>query len=302
MAAPLFLLAPPRSYTSVINAMIGQHPQMYGLPELNLFNTDKLKHLWKRVADDFGGEGNLRIGLLRAVAEIYGGEQTPETITMAIHWAAAREEQDTGAVYRELAFNLDPLIPVEKSPAYTLATERLVRIFKAFPEARFIHLIRHPIPQCKSVMNLNDGLFALFANALEFHDDRVIVDPQIAWHDLNINILNFLDMVPKNQHMRLKGEELMGHPQENLKSVCRWLGVRDDDNAIEEMMHPERSPFACFGPITALYGNDPNFLRGPSFNQHSPELPSLSEIVPWRDDGMGLRPEVISLAQEFGYR
>ena len=302
MAAPLFLLAPPRSYTSVINAMIGQHPQMYGLPELNLFNTNKLKHLWKWVSDDFGGEGNLRIGLLRAVAEIYGGEQTPETITMALHWAAAREDLDTGTVYRELAHKLYPLIPVEKSPAYTLTTERLVRIYKAFPDARFIHLIRHPIPQCKSVMNLNDGLFALFANALEFNDDRVIVDPQIAWHDLNINILNFLDMVPKDQHTRIIGEKLMADPQEQLKSICRWLGVRDDDGAIEDMMHPERSPFACFGPITALFGNDPNFLQGPSFNQHSPELPSLNEIVPWRDDGKGLRPEVISLAQEFGYR
>jgi hypothetical protein len=34
---PLFILAPPRSFTSVICGMIGQHPQMYGLPEVNLF-------------------------------------------------------------------------------------------------------------------------------------------------------------------------------------------------------------------------------------------------------------------------
>ena len=34
MAAPLFILAPPRSYTSLFNAMIGQHPEAYGLPEL----------------------------------------------------------------------------------------------------------------------------------------------------------------------------------------------------------------------------------------------------------------------------
>ena len=78
MAAPLILLAPPRSYTSVINTMIGQHPQMYGLPELNLFNVHKLKNLWGRVADDIGGDSNLRHGLLRSVAEIFAGEQTPD--------------------------------------------------------------------------------------------------------------------------------------------------------------------------------------------------------------------------------
>jgi hypothetical protein len=150
-------------------------------------------------------------------------------------------------------------------------------------------------------MNLNDGIFALFVNALEFQDNRAIVEPQIAWHDINVNILNFLDMVPQKQQIRMRGEELMAHPHKHFKSICRWLGVRDDDDAIEKMMHPERSPFACFGPITALYGNDPNFLRRPSFRQHTPQLPSLNESVPWRDDGKGLRSEVIDLAQEFGY-
>ena len=302
MTAPLFLLAPPRSYTSVINAMIGQHPQMYGLPELNLFNVGKLKYLWMKGPEDIGGDSTLRNGLLRTVSEIYGGEQTPQTITMATHWAAAREDHDTGDVYKELTAKIDPLIAVEKSPAYTTSVKRLVRIYETFPDARFIHLIRHPIPQCKSVMNLNDGIFALYVNAIEFQGDRAIIEPQIAWHDINVNILNFLDMVPKEQQIRLRGEELMEHPQKHLKFISRWLGIRDDDDAIEEMMHPERSPFACFGPVTALYGNDPNFLRGASFRQHTPTLPPLTETLPWRDDDKGLRPEVINLAQEFGYR
>ncbi len=302
MAAPLFWLAPPRSFTSVINAMLGQHPQMFGFPELNLFNVAKLKHLWKRVSDDIGGESNLRNGLLRAVAEIYAGEQTPATITMAIHWAAARENQDSGDTYKELVAKIDPLIAVEKSPAYTLAMDRMVRILKTFPDARFIHLIRHPIPQCESVMKLGDGIFALFVNALEYQENRAIIDPQIAWHDININILNFLSMVPEGQQMRLRGEELMEHPRQHLKTICRWLEIRDDDDAIEEMMHPEQSPFACFGPITALFGNDPNFLRRPTFRQHTPKKPPLNDPVSWRDDGKGLRPEVINLAQEFGYR
>ena len=94
----------------------------------------------------------------------------------------------------------------------------------------------------------------------------------------------------------------MTHPQEHLKTICRWLGIRHDDDAIEKMMHPERSPFACFGPITALFGNDPNFLRRPSFRQHTPKLPALCDPLPWRDDGKGIYPEVNTLAQEFGYR
>jgi hypothetical protein len=298
MAAPLFLLAPPRSYTSVINAMIGQHPQMFGLPELNLFNVSKLGDLWKRVSDSFGE----RNGFLRAVAEIYAGEQTSETIIMATHWAAAREDREVGDVYKELVNKIDPLIAVEKSPAYNFSLERLTRILETFPDARFIHLVRHPIPQCNSIMNLNSGLFALIVNAVEFDEDRAFIEPQIAWYNLNINILNFLEIVPEEQQMRLRGEELMEHPGQHLVKICRWLRVRDDDEAIEEMMHPERSPFACFGPITALFGNDPNFLRRPSFRRHTPKLPPLDEPVPWRDDGKEIYREVNTLAQEFGYR
>ncbi|MFO0752036.1 MAG: sulfotransferase [Thermodesulfovibrionales bacterium] len=302
MAAPLFLLAPPRSFTSVINAMIGQHPQTFGLPELNLFNVNKIRELWGRVSTEIGGDSNRRHGLLRAVAEIYAGEQSCATITMARHWAAAREEKSTGEVYRELADRLAPLIPVDKSPAYTVSAERLMRIHAAFPEARFIHLVRHPVPQGASVLNLNNGIFAYFVNAFEFGDNSVIVDPQIAWHDINVTILTFLDLVPKDRQMRLRGEDFMENPRSHLRDVCRWLGIRDDDDAIEEMMHPERSPFACFGPITALFGNDPSFLGSPAFREHRPKTPPLERPLPWRADGKGLRREVVDLAHEFGYR
>jgi hypothetical protein len=302
MTPPLFLLAPPRSYTSVVNAMIGQHPQLYGFPELNLFNGAKLKELWIRVSDDLGDDSNRRNGLLRAVAQIYGGEQTSETIGMALHWAAARQEQDTGKIYQELVAKIAPLMSVDKSPAYTLSGVRLMRILKAFPEARFIHLVRHPIPQCKSVMNLNEGVFALLVNAIDFEEDRATVDPQIAWHDINVNILNFLNRVPKERQMRLRGEDLMAKPEQHLAEICRWLGVSTSTSCIEEMLRPERSPYACFGPITALFGNDPNFLRRPAFRRHIPELPDLHAKLPWRLDGRGLRPEVVQLAIEFGYR
>ncbi len=301
MAAPLFLLAPPRSYTSLINAMLGQHPQAFGLPELCLFNVEKLKGLWVRNSDEMENYSKTRQGLLRAVAEIYAGEQTTATIAMAHHWAAARQEKSTAAVYRELVAKIHPLVPVEKSPSYTISLKRMLAMYEAFPDARFLHLTRHPVGQCKSVMNLNDGAFALYVNAIEFMEDRAIIEPQLAWHDLNINILNFLDRVPAQQQMRIRGEDIMGDPPRYLAQICRWLGLRDDAKAVAEMMHPERSPFACFGPINALFGNDPNFLSGPTFHQQKVKMPRLDEPVSWRPDKKGLRPEVIALAQEFGY-
>jgi hypothetical protein len=102
--------------------------------------------------------------------------------------------------------------------------------------------------------------------------------------------------------MRMRGEDIMANPREKLAEIARWAGLRDDEQAVEEMMHPERSPFACFGPLNAMFGNDPNFLSGPTFRPHTPKVPALSQTpVPWRNDGKGLHPKVIELAQEFGY-
>ena len=122
-----------------------------------------------------------------------------------------------------------------------------------------------------------------------------------AWHDLNINILNFLETIPEERQMRMKGEDFIQYPERYLGDVCRWLKIRDDDEAIEAMMHPENSSFACFGPVTALFGNDPNFLRGAAFRKHTPKVPPLDAPLPWRDDDKRLCHEVVKLAQEFGY-
>jgi hypothetical protein len=302
MAAPLFLLAPPRSYTSLVNAMLGQHPQAFGLPELCLFNVGQLVDLWRGSQGDIAENGSMvRHGLLRAVSEIYCGEQSSATINMALRWASAREEWATARVFQEIVAKLHPLVAVEKSPSYTMSVPRMRAMLDAFPDARFLHLVRHPVAQSKSVMAINDGAFTIKVNAFEIGEEHAMLEPQIAWHDLNLNILDFLDDVPPAQHMRMRGEEIMVDPQRHLAEIARWAGLRDDAEAIDAMMHPERSPFACFGPINALFGNDPNFLSGPTFRPHKPKIPSMTAPVPWRDDGKGLYPEVAALAREFGY-
>jgi hypothetical protein len=220
---------------------------------------------------------------------------------MARSWASARETWETGRVFQEIVAKIHPLVAVEKSPSYAIAVPRMQGLFKAFPDARFLHLVRHPVAQSKSVMAIIDGAFTMKVNAFEIGEDTAILEPQIAWHDVNLNILEFLDEVPPEQVLRMRGEDIMGDPQTHLAAIARWAGLRDDPEAVDAMMHPERSPFACFGPISALFGNDPNFLSGPTFRPHKPKIPPLNKPVPWRSDGKGLYPEVIALAKEFGY-
>ena len=267
MVAPLFLLAPPRSYTSLINAMLGQHPQAFGLPELCLFNVQTLGQLWVRTSDEMGSEAKTRHGLLRAVAEIYAGEQTLHSVRMAEHWCAARQHRSVASVYQELVAKVDPLMIVEKSPAYTVDPKRLRAIRKAFPDARFLHLTRHPVGQCKSVMSLYDGTFALFVNSIEFTGRPGV-------RRAAVRLARFQRQHPELPRLGAAGAATSGarRGHDERSAANTWWDLplaraATDTDAIEEMMHPERSPFACFGPLDALFGNDPNFLSGPSFGR-----------------------------------
>ena len=42
--------------------MLGQHPQMYGFPELNLFMAETLDEFWRGVDSDGGRKFNLLAG------------------------------------------------------------------------------------------------------------------------------------------------------------------------------------------------------------------------------------------------
>jgi hypothetical protein len=94
----------------------------------------------------------------------------------------------------------------------------------------------------------------------------------------------------------------LADPDPYLTQIAEWLGLRTDKEAIEEMKHPERSPYAGFGPINAVAGNDPNFLSDPRLRPYRPKkAPSLEGPLSWRPDQKGFPPEVIQLATEFGY-
>jgi hypothetical protein len=296
---PLLVLAPPRSFTSVVSAMLGQHPQMYAFLETHLFVADDMADLLRlyRVAG-----GRRQHGLLRVVAELLTGDQTEESITLARRWCRSRFTASTADLFYELAAAVEPLVVVEKSVSTVWRREYLERAGRVLPSARFVHLTRHPMSHCESVLQALEREPWLARHLRADGDPRSPQDPQHLWLRLHQNILDFLSTIPPERQRRLAGEDVLSDPDDILPELVRWLGLDDDDDAVREMKHPERSPFAGFGPIGARFGNDPKFLAQPSLrNGRSGPGHRLDAPVPWRDDGDRLLPEVIELAREFGY-
>ena len=312
---PLFILAPPRSFTSVVCAMLGQHPQMYGLPETHLLPHETLGAWAESAARALFP---MEHGLLRAIAELYFGAQNVLTIRKARQWLRLRSNLTTDFVFKMLADRVFPLILVDKSPSIVFRLKALKRVHRKFPEARFLHLLRHPRGQGESVMKyirerakggpippshwlLRIASYRSAQVPEEDREDGAVLDPQKGWYALNQNICEFLKSVPADQRMRVRGEDLLAEPDEALHGIAAWMGLRTDAEAIEEMKHPERSPYAFLGPPGARYGNDAFFLRDPALRPSRSLLQHLEGPLSWRTDGRGFSPEVKRLAQEFGY-
>ena len=298
MADPLILLAPPRSFTSVVCAMVGQHPEMYSVPELNMFVSETMRERENILQKTGTGVA----GLLRTVAQLFGGEQTVQTVMLAKRWVQFRMDSACVSVMRELMAQAAPRAMVQKSPREVRKVEYMQRMRRAFPNAKYLHLLRHPRPQGHSLLDLYGPLVGKLG-ALDFSTSPPTRDPQRLWFSDHSNICAFLESVPKEQKLRIRGEDLLENPEEHMRQIAEWLGVRTDDAAIKEMLHPERSDFAGLGPINARLGNDPKFLKEPALRAPSKKQkkPSLDGPLGWRKDGKGFSPEVIQMAMEFGY-
>lgn len=274
MARMLMLLSPPRSFSSLVSTMIGQHPEIYGFPELHVMMRDTVGEAlqWERNNERHLGPP----GLLRALAELNFGGQSPQNILTAANWLEDRSDWSS----REMMnFVMDRASEVtgakfglEKSPALTFLPSHLERVRQAWPDALYIHLTRHPV-------NVKSSLDEFFQASQRFSPEQreIRLDNSVTvWPVSQRNILDFCATLMPGQYLRIKGEDVLEDAPRVMKQIAVWLNLRTDAEAIEAMLRPEESPYASLGPVNAAFGNDPKFLASPKFRPGKPRLRSLA--------------------------
>lgn len=309
----VFILAPPRSFTSVTCAMLGQHPQLYGVPELRLLNAETVGE-WNEMCAS--ATYPMASGTLRAVSELVFGGQTEASVRRAHRWLDQRSHWSTRRLIRYFGDLVYPRILVDKSPSLVYSLRNLKRAYDLFPNAAFLHLLRNPKGHGNSVIKLAKLIEARRGSPLPRHHwlmklasfpplpredgiEDTALDPQRAWYALNRNICTFLRMVPPAQKMAIRGEDLLASPDLVLPQIAGWLGLETHSASIEAMKHPEQSAYARIGPRGASRGNDPLFLVNPKLRTAHHE--TLEGPLQWRADRRGLLPVVKDLARKFGY-
>jgi hypothetical protein len=295
--APVFLLATARSCSSVVTAMIGQHPELCGLPELKLFASPTIGEMEASLPRFWIERGvtHRSPGLVRALAEYLFGGQDTGALAAAREWLAARRDWPGEAVLDILLARLSPRLAVEKSPENAASDEALARLAEAYPEARYMHLTREP---------------AATQRSMQAHWERVMPEHPLegqpmlgfaAWVDVNRRLLAFGESLPAARLLRLRAEDALDGRPESLHAVASWLGLDCRPAAIAAMAHPEASPFARPGPKESgiIGGFDPGFLADPLLRKLAPPAP-LCRPEGWSGHE-ALWEMVEDLAKRLGY-
>ncbi|WP_372884169.1 sulfotransferase [Shimia sp.] len=284
----VFILCTMRSYSSLICAMLGEHPELYGLPEINL-----------AVAEDIGGMMDFYQrrphglhGLIRSVAQLRSGATNDDTVAEAEAWIAARRDWSTRRMLDWIEAEVAPRRIIDKSPVLVRAPAMLERLYRMRPEAQFLHVVRQPAAVCRSIDRLNAAIDAETGKSLSRR-----VDAEQVWLKCNNNVLEFRKRCAPGQCLTLQGEAFLGQFDRYAPQLCEWLGIRSDAEAMAAMLHPERSPYACLGPEAARYGNDPNFLKSPAFTPRPIEIEAVADGV----DGRAFKPRTLKIARQLGY-
>jgi hypothetical protein len=295
--APVFVLAPARSFTSVVTMMVGQHPELFGLPELKLFLYPTIGELEASLPRHWipRGISHRSPGLVRSVAQLKFGGQSVNELAMASEWLHARSHWPGALVMDELLASAAPREAVEKSPENVISDGALQRLSTAYPLARFLHLTRHPVTTQASIARHRDWM------SFPRRDDDFANDIA-AWLDVHLRILDLTTGLPEERILRVRAEDVLNHQATKLGEIAAWLGIRADGDAIEAMRHPERSPFARPGPAGSGFtgGQDPAFYVDPV--PHEVELPSAIEPPAGGRPGLRLWRAAVDLAHHFGYQ
>ncbi len=234
-------------------------------------------------------------GLVRAIGYYEFGGQTAECLVAAREWLQERAHWSGAEMLDFLLERISPLTGVEKSPENVESEEALRRLADAYPEARYVHLVRHPVSTQRSMAE----------HARRTVPEFTLPDEPMfgiaSWVETHCRILCFGATLPEHRYLRVKAEDVLNDSRSQLGSIAQRLGIRVDDSAIEAMTHPEASPFACPGPPGSgiIGGNDPAFQRDPI--PHRVESLQKLERPPGWVGNECLWQRTVDLAARLGY-
>ncbi len=273
----IFILAPPRSGTTLLRAMLAQHPALFTASELRLLGFDTLA---ERHAAYSGPQSLWHRGIIRALAESKHGD---EAEAAQIVEECEQENLSTAEFFTLLQQSIAPRELVDKSPSYALDPAALHHAEELFENAFFIHLARHPYEAITSFAERRMDQVYLPANDLTPREAGEAV-----WQIAHENILGFLATIPAERQAHIRYTDLVTDPRGEMEKLCNALGLPFDPAVLD--------PYQKAPTASAESFDDPNFLSRKTID--------ASKAEAWRavEKDNFLSAETWALAEKLGYK
>ncbi|RZM76717.1 hypothetical protein C3B51_17470, partial [Pseudoalteromonas rubra] len=211
----VFILAPPRSGTTLLRVMLSGHAMLFSPPELELlwFET-----LGQRAEYFTGRQSFWREGTLEALKNLkqIDGFNAEQLLTQY-----EQDDISISAFYRNLIDLSDGRILVDKTPTYAYRLSSLEMAEKIFPNAHYIHLVRHPAGMINSFekASLDQILY------LNKHDYSSAKLAELVWSESQKNINQFLANVPSQRQLQVHFEDLVSESDSVMRTICEFLEI-----------------------------------------------------------------------------
>ncbi|NOT32075.1 MAG: sulfotransferase [Planctomycetes bacterium] len=221
----VFIVGCRRSGTTWTMLLLGQHPRVVALQQIDFFR--RLAHFgrWFTARDDYGTcalTPKVRAGLASTPTEDgLARVKIADALPPSRYVELVRPLAD--AVYSELAaVNPNALALVEQTPEYVQVWEEILRVF---PDAYFLHVVRDP----RSVFCSHKSAAKSWADPTRFSHDPLSVGEE--WVSDVSRARKIAGATPRYHEVRY--ESLRREPVQGLAAILRWLELPFDEALCE---------------------------------------------------------------------
>ncbi|WP_282701156.1 non-ribosomal peptide synthetase [Streptomyces sp. CC219B] len=282
--SPVFVLAPPRSGSTLLRILLGGHPQLFSPPEVMLLQFASLAERRDALT---GGHEFYREGLMRAVMALDG---TDADAAEALLDRAADEGWSSQRMYAWLMERAGDRLLVDKTTEYALDPAVLRRAEEYFEAPLYIHLTRDPRACVNSFVETRMDQAYLRAE----HSFAPGQLAELIWRISHDNISAFLEGVDQSRVFRVAFEDFVADPAAISQQMSAFLGVDFDSTMLD--VYGDSS-----ARMTDGVKDGGRMLGDLRFHEHKTIDPAVADR--WRTKGrdIHLTASTRALARELGY-
>lgn len=258
MIRPVFIVGNKRSGTSQLVRVLNLHPQVFVSHESDIIwalcqfyrNEPFQAHPWD-------SDRGLR-HTLATCGDLFRREQSPRENFLAIQ----QRLMETGTPFLRPQRKTELLWIGDKKPFQHTDPQLVTFILKHFPDAHFLHIVRHPFAVAMSSARFNETRNGDFWLGLT-NEERVE-----RWTFHEQQVLSLRECHPGRIHS-LRYEDLCGNTEEELSRVLEFLELPAEPSVLKEAAQQTR-PAARQMPVIPCSAETKRIAGGYSYNLQSP--------------------------------